>query len=185
MPNLPRNLRAAATTILLAGVLVLQSTPGSAQVDSSPQPAQKREPLLSVLSSESQNGGLDITQSLFFIFRDGTSLYSSISFSRPDPFPQLGSSDRLRASPAVRKALGTAINRAGIGDLEDCRYVAESPELELELVIRWIGRGGRENTFRVTTRDVVPDCSPAAQALVDQIAAFRRDSTVVERVSTP
>jgi len=185
MPNLPHPLRTTAKAILLAGVLALGSTPGSAQAGSFPQPALKRAPLLYVLSSESQNGGLDLTQSLFFIFRDGTSVYSSISFSRFDPFPRLGSSDRLRASPAVRKALGAAMDRAEIGLLGDCRYVAESPELELELVIRWFGRGGRENTFRVTTRDVVPDCSPAAQALVGQIAAFRRNSTVVERVSTP
>lgn len=112
-------------------------------------------------------------------------LDSSISFSRFDPFPRLGNSDRLRASRAVRQALGSAMARAEIGLLDDCRYVAESPGLELELVIRWFARGGRENTFRVTTRDVAPECSPAARALVDQIATFRRGSTVVERASTP
>jgi hypothetical protein len=185
MPNLPHPLRAAAKTILLAGILALRSTTGVAQEDSFPQPAAKRAPLLYVLSSESQNGGQDITQSVFFIFRDGTSIYSSISSSRSDPFPRLGSSDRLRASRAVRQALVVAMDRAEIGLLGDCRYLAESPELELELMIRWFGRGGRENKFRVTTRDAVPECSPAARALVDQIAAFRRSSTIVERVSTP
>jgi hypothetical protein len=198
MPSLPHPLRAAAKTILLAGILALRSTTGAAQEDSFLQAdplllpadpatgfAAKRAPLLYVLSSESQNGGLDLTQSLFFIFRDGTSIYSSISFNRSDPFPRLGSSERLRASPAVRQALAAAMDRAEIGLLGDCRYVAESPELELELVIRGFASGRRENTFRVTTRDDVPDCSPAAQSLVDQIAAFRRRSIVVERVSTP
>lgn len=184
MTSLPYRLGAAARTILLAGVLALQPTAGAAQTGSFPQ-ARERAPLLYVLSSESQNGGLDVTQSLFFIFRDGTSIHSSISFSRFDPFPRLGSSDRLRASRAVRQALGAAMARAEIGLLGDCRYVAESPELELDLVIRWFARGGRENTFRVTTRDVAPECTPAARALVDQIAVFRRGSTVVERVSTP
>ncbi len=198
MPSLPYPLRAAAKTILLSGILALGSMTGVAQVGSFPQVdplllpedpatgfAARRAPLLYVLSSESQNGGLDLMQSVFFIFRDGTSIYSSISFSRSDPFPRLGSSDRLRASPAVRKALAAAMARAEIGLLGDCRYVAESPELEIELVIRGFVGGGRENTFRVTTRDDVPECSPAARALVDQIAAFRRRSTVVERVSTP
>jgi hypothetical protein len=182
--------RTSAKTTFLTGFLIFRATMGAAQdekVVASPATvcSTERAPLVFVLSSESQNGGQDVTRSSFFVFRDGSSIYSAMHFSRFDPFPRIGTWDRLQASPSVRQSLGVAMTVAHIGLLSDCRYIAESPELELDQVIRWFGRAGRENTFDITTRDALPECSPEARALVDQIAAFRRDSRLVERVSTP
>ena len=178
-----RAARAAAKGF--GAILVLAALGGGAGPASAHPQLESPVPQLYVVARESQNGGIDVAQSLLFIFRGGSSRYASLAATQPDPLPRLAQWALLQAPPGARADLGAALIAAEVGRARDCRLSPDSPELLLEMSLRWFGRRGRENTFRVSTSSAAPACADEIEELLATLVAFRRDSQVIESVTTP
>jgi|SRR5687767_4388032 len=177
--------RAARAAKVLGTIVALAALAGWAR------PAQARpqlvtgEPQIFVVARESHNGGLDVAESLFFVFRGGSSRYAALGTTLPDPLPRLAQWALLQAPAAARADLGEALVAAEVGKARDCRLFPDSPEYQLEMSLRWFGRRGRQNVFRVSTSRSLPPCPAETEELLAALVAFRVDSQVIESVSTP
>jgi hypothetical protein len=174
--------RSAGAAKVLGGIVALAALAGPALAR--PQ-LQTAEPQLFVIARESHNGGLDVGESLFFVFRGGSSRYAALGTTLPDPLPRLAQWALLEAPPSARADLGEALVAAEVGKARDCRLFPDSPEYELEMSLRWFGRRGRQNVFRVSTSRSLPPCPAETEELLAALVAFRVDSQVLESVATP
>ncbi len=122
-----------------------------------------------------------------FVFADGSYLSSAlngVSFQQNPVGGTRGQIARATSSSVSFAALRRAAGDARAGTQGACRLVRMGGEESY--LVKWYGRNGRTNLFRVTSEVGFPECPPEVVAFVDLLLSYVNvESSRGERFTTP